>query len=272
MSATVKRTRAPMMLLSAGAVVSGIGLGCSSSTKWPSGSVTMTPRARLPGPKASGSPPGVTTGTPARLSGANAALMSRTIRIKVVPPGSCGRGRTGFPVEPFDLDHLHADGGAGNPRGDEAQLRPGHAEHLEQRRIGVVGTRSGRLRWRNGEAEQVAVELDRLVEIGDDRAVVPRADDDVTRRRRGRRRRRLRHEHPYPPAEPERPRPHQPRRVSSATCVLPFHGRRDETHCLWPRSTKTRRRILVFFWVSWLHFVRPLRPRPSASSRGAPRS
>ncbi len=194
-SATVMRTRAPMMLLSAGAVVSGIGLGCSNSTKWPSGSATMTPRARLPAPKASGSPPVVTTGTPARLSGANAASMSRTIRIKVVPPGSCGRGRAAFRSEPFDLDHLDADGGSRNPRGDEAQLRPRHAEHLEQRRIGVVGARPRRLRRRNGEAEQRPVELDRLVEIGDDRAVVPRADDDVTRRRRARHRRwRLRHQ------------------------------------------------------------------------------
>ena len=56
-----------MTLLEAGAVVAGSGSSWASSTKWPSGSCTMTARVLLAVLIASGAPPVVTTGTPGGL-------------------------------------------------------------------------------------------------------------------------------------------------------------------------------------------------------------
>ena len=57
MSATVTRRRMPMTLLDAGAAVAGLGSSWASSTKWPSGSCTMTARVLFVALIASGIPP-----------------------------------------------------------------------------------------------------------------------------------------------------------------------------------------------------------------------
>ena len=147
-----------------------------SSTKCPSGSFTMTARAREPLGTAIGAPPFVTTGAPSCFSRPKMASMSRTSTISMNAPLSCSRRSIEPAVGLRDLDDLDAGAHAGGPADRPAQLRVGQAEHVAQRRVGVgVGRRALHV-----EAEPVAIEGERLVEVGDDRAEeVARADDEA---------------------------------------------------------------------------------------------
>ena len=83
-----------------------------------------------------------------------------------------------------DLDDLHARAHCRRPADRPADLRVGKAEHVPQRRVRVgVGRRPGHV-----EADAVAVERDRLVEVADDRAEEVPGSHDRTAGRRTRRR------------------------------------------------------------------------------------
>ena len=171
-----------MTLLDAGAVVAGIGSSWASSTKWPSGSCTITARVLFVALIASGTPPVVTTGTPAAFSFANAASMSRTSRISVTAPGSCMRRRTGGAIDVVDLHQLDAAADARHARADETQARLRQAVQVQVAGILVPRQRPGRRRRHQVQPEQVVVEARGAIEVVDDRADVAGAGDGAGRR------------------------------------------------------------------------------------------
>ena len=81
-----------------------------------------------------------------------------------------------LPLDVFRLDHLDAEVRARHSRDHPAKLRRRNAEHVADGRIGAERSWARRLRGRNREPEQIAVELNGLVQVRDDRAVVAGAD------------------------------------------------------------------------------------------------
>src|SRR4030095_15617031 len=87
-----------------------------------------------------------------------------------------------FSIDVLGFDHLDSEIRPGNPGHDPPQLRGRDPEHVADGGIGTERSRPWRLRGWHGEPEQVAVELDRLIQIVNARTVVAGDGADLTGR------------------------------------------------------------------------------------------